>query len=64
MAVWKPESTVFNCVTVGIPSTTPDNVAKRMAGELTEPWMNKWRKRIWKSEKKREGRVTEKNFRM
>lgn len=31
---------------VGDPPTTPASVAKRMAAELTEHWMNDWRKRI------------------
>lgn len=46
MAVWKPESIDFNCVTVGDPPTAPVSVAKRIADELTEHWMNEWRKRI------------------
>lgn len=46
MAVQKPETTVFNCVTAGDPPTTPASVAKRMAFELTEHWINEWMKRI------------------
>lgn len=42
----KPDSTVFNCVTAGDPPTTPASVAKRMAIEFTEHWINEWRKRI------------------